>query len=238
VWPQIQRDSVWSNAFELVYSYNVAPVDPKRIEAGFNVYPATGQYPGQHVVLRLTKPAPRFALIGKYRRAEDEEALKLLGSSNWTPFQEVLIGKAENGKRGPFDSAQGSEAGGEEWGALTNAGFVGTCKLEQYRSGRMELSVQAEQPAILRVSEKYDKDWKAWVDGVSATVHRVDYIVQGVFIPAGAHRVLLQYAPPIWGLYVQFVGMAICFGAAVWLIIGAVRKRRSSASGEYGEAAQ
>jgi uncharacterized membrane protein YfhO len=127
----------------------------------------------------------------------------------------------------PTVSSMESGQSGEDWGSLTNSGFVGSCKLEQYRAGRVELSVQARQSAILRVSEKYDKDWKAWVDGKPATVHRVDYIVQGVFVPAGSHHVLLRYAPSTWGLHVQLVGLAICLGAAVWLIVGVVRRRKS-----------
>ncbi len=234
VWQQIQRDPAWSNAFEWVYSYNVAPADPRRVEAGYTVYPATPQYPGQHVVLRLRKPAPRFALIGKYQVVEDEEALKLLGSIFWKPFEAVLIAPGEKSKgllvpHNELSSANDGMAGAreEDWAALTNAGFVGSCKLERYRSGRMELSVEAQQPAILRISEKFDKDWKAFIDGKSTTVYRVDYIVQGVFIPAGSHRVLLQYAPPIWGLYVQLAGFAICLLAIGWLVVEKVRRRRT-----------
>jgi hypothetical protein len=207
VWQQIQHDPGWSNAFELVYSYNVAPADPERIEAGFNVYPATAQYPGQHVVLRLTRPALRYALIGKCRIVGDEEALHLLGSPTWKPFEEVLIGTGE------------TTSGREPWGALTNSGIVGGCRLTQYGVGRVELDVDVKKQAILRIAEKYDRDWNAFVDGRATLVHRVDYLCQGIFVQAGKHHITLRYSPQALGLYVQLAGMAICLAAGAWLAI-------------------
>ncbi len=235
VWRQIQHDPAWSNAFELVCGYNVAPA-----EAGVTVVPVweraslesgdRSQKPeigasavppkdvGEHVVLRLLRPAPRFALIGAVRQVDDEEALKLLGSPAYELFQEVLVPPVAAG-------ADPGRAAAEA--ALTNAGFMGTCTLSHYRPGRMEVEVKATKPGILRVSEKYDRDWKATVDGTPEPVQRVDFIMQGVLVPAGEHRIVLRYAPSIWPLYVQGVGMLIVLGAVGWLVGAKIRARKS-----------
>lgn len=256
VWQQVRQDPAWSNAFELVYGYNIGPA-----EAGVSVMPvwdasvaagvdrgsdrrpvAAKAIPpanvGQHVVLRLTRPAPRFALIGAVREVADADALQLLGSPQYELFREVLVapvggGAGEAGRDYRGGAEHTVAAGGDrgEWhrqaGVLTNAGFVGTCTLVNYRSGRMEIAVKADRAGMLRVSEKYDRDWQATVDGLPVPVQRVDYIMQGVVVPAGEHKVLLRYAPALWPLYVQGAGMFVILGAVLWLVVGWVRGRKT-----------
>lgn len=209
-WTQIQNEPGWKDALDLVYSYSVAD------EAGMAVVPATPQYPGRHVVLRLNKPAPRLALIGGYEEVPDDEALKRLASSTYPLFEKVLV------PPGTLSRAPGGGPGG--------AGTVGTCKLLRYRSGRFELDVNADQPAVLRVSERYDRWWKATVDGRRTPVYRVDYIFQGVLVPQGTHRVVLQYTSPGWMLVSQGAGLAIVTGALLWLLLARVRERRAAGS--------
>ena len=225
VWRQVQHDPAWSNAVGLVYGYDVGPA-----EAGVSVNPvltspAEANAPrgriGDHVVLRLLRPAPRFAVIGALRQAADDEALKLLGSPSYELFREVLVAPATAGDDRDRQAAQCA--------ALTQAGIVGTCRLVNYRAGRMEIAVKADKPGILRVSEKYDKDWIATVDGQVAPVWRVDFIVQGVPVPAGEHQVVLRYAPVVWPLYVQGAAMLVVLGAVVWLVVGAIRAKTQAA---------
>lgn len=234
VWQQVQHDPAWSNAFELVYGYNVAPA-----EAGVTVVPVwapadaahSPREPvpasvGQHVVLRLLRPAPRFALIGAVRRVADADALRLLASPTYELWQDVLMPPA--GSDGPTSAMKAAD---EVLGTLTNTGIVGTCRLLNYRAGRMEVEVKAAKPAVLRVSERFDKDWRATVDGAPVPVQRVDYIMQGVVVPSGEHRVVLRYAPAVWPLYVQGAGMLIVVGAILWLAVVPIWSRRTPAAG-------
>jgi hypothetical protein len=280
VWQQIRHDPAWSNAFELVYGYNVGPseagvsvipvwsgkrteVRGQRSEVGGEKSEVRGQRSevggrrsevggrrseveapppadvGQHVVLRLIRPAPRLALIGAAREVADDEALKLLGSLAYELFREVLVAAPEvrsqkSEVRGQKSEVRGQKSGGGnvEWGGLTNAGLVGACTLLHYRPGRMEIAVQADKDGILRVSEKYDRAWKATVDGIPVLVQRVDYIMQGVPVPAGQHKVLLWYSPTIWPLYLQGAGLLIVLGAGAWLVVGWFRGRRIVNSGQ------
>mgnify|MGYP007030119350 CR=1 FL=1 len=201
VWTQMRRDPAWGPAFEEVLAYNVVPADPRRIEAGFRVLPSTPAQPGQHVVLRLKLPAPRFALIAGWREAADEEALRSLAAPDWPLFEELLVAP---------ESAAGLPP-------LEGRGPRGTVTLAAYRPGRMRLKTQSDAPALLRVSEKYDADWRAAVDGKPEPVRRVDFLFQGIYVPAGSHEVLLEYAPSRLGLWIQLGGLAGCGAAALAL---------------------
>ena len=158
--------------------------------------------PPQHVVLRLKLPAPRFALLAGWEACDDTTALSRLSDPNTAPFGTLLI---------PPDLTTNLSP-------LPGRGMTGTVQRVAYRSGAMELKTVAAGPTILRVSEKYDPNWKAWVDGQPVPVLRVDYIFQGVALPAGQHEVRLRFAPAIWPLAVQVAGMLLMLGAALYLI--------------------
>ncbi|MDP2991589.1 MAG: hypothetical protein Q8O57_13595 [Kiritimatiellota bacterium] len=199
VWMQIQNDLTMKDAFDIVYAYNVAPA-----EMGVTVVPSTPSAPGQHVVLRLKKPNPRFALIAGWHKAEDDEALRQMAAPDCVPFQKVLVApEAAEGLPEP-----------------TGTGIVGQVQLAEYRPGYMKLKVSSDRPAILRVSEKYDRDWRAWIDQQSVPIRRVDFIYQGVLVPSpGLHEVVLKYAPDKRPLIWQWSGMLICLGAGIALIV-------------------
>jgi uncharacterized membrane protein YfhO len=50
-------------------------------------------------------------------------------------------------------------------------------------------------PAILVLSENHYPGWRAYVDGQSIDVMRVDYNLRGVAVPAGSHLVKFVYQP-------------------------------------------
>ncbi len=86
-------------------------------------------------------------------------------------------------------------------------------KVRSYRPGRVDLHVTAEAPSMLRVAERWNSDWKASVDGEPAEVQRIDYLCQGISIPAGEHDVELRYAPSKFFFYMQ------CFGYMTVLMV-------------------
>ncbi len=209
VWGQIQNDPAMQDAFDIVYAYNVVPAN-----MGVSVVPATPAAPGQHVILRLKKPNPRFALIAAWQSAGDDEALRQMAAPGFVPFQNVLV-------------APESAGGLPE---LNGTGMVGQVQMAEYHPGYIKLKVSADRPAILRVSEKYDRDWRAWIDQQPVPVRRVDFICQGVLVSSpGLHEVVLKYAPEKWPLIWQLLGMLLCLGAGIVLI---VKGRRPEATAQ------
>lgn len=100
---------------------------------------------------------------------------------------------------------------------------IGSAQVLSYRPGKVKLRVSADAPGLLRAAEKWDADWTATVDGEPAEVQRVDFICQGVDVPAGTHEVVLRYAPSKLFFYMQCAGYLILFGSLLALFL---RKNR------------
>lgn len=66
--------------------------------------------------------------------------------------------------------------------------------------------------SLLVVSESYNRDWVARVDGAKASVLPVDGLVLGIPVPAGAHEVTLSYRPRSLyrGLALACLALLIC----------------------------
>ncbi|QHI68062.1 hypothetical protein [Tichowtungia aerotolerans] len=88
---------------------------------------------------------------------------------------------------------------------------IGVAEVLAYRPGKVKLRVSADAPAQLRAAEKWDADWKASVRGKPAKVERIDFICQGVDVPAGMHEVVLWYAPSKLFFYMQCAGYLVLF---------------------------
>jgi len=205
-WVQFQNDPAMKNVFDLVYAYNVRPNG-----VAVDVLPATREQPGQHAVLRLRLPSPRFALINKWETADDRTVLQRLASTNYPLFEKVMLA-TEFGEKcaGNVQNSSGAPEHGE-------------VQLLGYKAGKISLRTSSVSPCILRVSEKYDPDWHAWVDGQKTEVLRVDFIFQGVYLSPGMHEVTLRYSPPVWPLYVQGAGFLVVITAGLALLF----RRRS-----------
>lgn len=70
-----------------------------------------------------------------------------------------------------------------------------TAKVVAWRPGRVQVEVRARGRGLLVVSEGWDRGWRAAVDGRPARLHPTDLTFLGVAIPAGLHRVDLEYRP-------------------------------------------
>ncbi len=199
LWTQIQQDPNVKGLFDIVYAYNVVP-EP---DGNTKVVPATEARPGAHVILRVNTEAPRFLMADSWRVVPDDEALRALVATNFVLFSTTLV-------------APGTA---ESLPASRGEGAVGNVGVKQYRPGRVRLQVSTERPAILRVSERYDPDWRVWVDGRPAPLLRCDYLFQGALIEPGLHEVVFEYRPERTTLWIQAAGSALCLAAIAWLIL-------------------
>lgn len=205
LWTQIQQDAAMRELFEIAFAYNVGPDETG---TGFRVFPATPAEPGRECILRLKAPAYRHAMVDAWRVVPDDEALKLLASPRAAAYHEVLVAP---------ETAAGLPAS-------AGHGAIAEVMVPQCSAGRMLIRVSTERAAILRISERYDRDWRATVDGRPAPLLRCDYLFQGVLVEPGLHEILLVYRPSLASLGVQALGMLVCAAA-----LGMVFLRRSPA---------
>jgi uncharacterized membrane protein YfhO len=79
----------------------------------------------------------------------------------------------------------------------------------------------------------YDKGWNAYVDGNKADYYKVDYILRGMPIPAGDHRIEFRFEPRSFYLgekiswFASFLAYALLLVAA-WVAWSAGTKRKAT----------
>lgn len=71
----------------------------------------------------------------------------------------------------------------------------GSAEVTRHEANRVDVKTEADAPSILVLAENHYPGWRAYVDGESAGVLRVNYNLRGVFVPAGSHEVRFVYRP-------------------------------------------
>lgn len=132
---------------------------------------------GDQVVIRNNGYLARMWFPRRARIVSDPARhLEALADPAWNPRDEVLT----------F----------EDLGTIDPSGG-GTAAVTRYEPREIRASVTAPAPTLLVVSEVYyDAGWHANVDGAPAEIHRVNYLLRGIRVPAGAHELVLRFDPP------------------------------------------
>ncbi|HEX3278258.1 MAG TPA: YfhO family protein [Thermoleophilaceae bacterium] len=107
---------------------------------------------------------------------------------------------------------------------LTSAAPAGTARLTEYGRQNAVAQVNATRPALMVLTDVYYPGWKAKVDGHDVPIERVDYLLRGVRVPAGAHRVELEYAPASWRAG-WILSLAALVATAALALVGLRRRR-------------
>lgn len=156
---------------------------------------------------RRTPALPEAFLVGEARSASHDEAVAAArGDRPLDPSATALVERCDR-------CAPADEPG--------PAGVVGPVR---WGPSSATVAVDAERDAVLVLSQAWAPGWSARVDGEAAPVVRVDGIVQGVPVTAGAHVVALRFQPP--GLR---AGAAVSGCALLGLIALSARSRTTSA---------
>jgi hypothetical protein len=123
-------------------------------------------------VLEVPSPLPRLYVVGASRRTEDPAALLDPG---FDPAREVLLAK---GPESPLPE-----------------GFEGAVEATSERPDAIAAGVRLSHPGYLVILDTADPWWRARVDGAPAPVLRANHAFRAVAVPAGRHRVELEYRP-------------------------------------------
>lgn len=68
-------------------------------------------------------------------------------------------------------------------------------KLTEYEANRLAYEVSSEKGGILVFSDIYYPGWTATVSGKDVPVARANYILRAIKVPAGKHKVVMQFDP-------------------------------------------
>jgi hypothetical protein len=77
-------------------------------------------------------------------------------------------------------------------------GSAGSARIVDYDAERVRVDSDANRRAVLVLTDNWYPGWKATVDGKEVPIERVDYLIRGVPVPAGRHRVEFSYEPASW----------------------------------------
>ena len=100
---------------------------------------------------------------------------------------------------------------------LGEAADGGEARIVRYEPDRVELEAEATRRALVVLSDVHYPGWHATVDGREAPIERVDYLLRGVPVDAGAHRIVLTYRPASWRIgWIVTLLTALGLLAAVW----------------------
>jgi hypothetical protein len=165
--------------------------------------PGDGFFPvaddGRWILHRRPQTPPRATVVSSWRIvATPEEALEAVADPAFDPSTTAIV----------EDDPGLPQSGNRPSGASATYFSLGN------QAARVDLETPV--PGILLIRNVWDRNWRATVDGRPAQVIPTDYLVQGVPVGAGRHRVLLTYDDPAigYGLLASALVLAVLVAMA------------------------
>lgn len=136
------------------------------------------------VIFHNEREMPRAWLTAEAEAVDGEEALRRIrGESEHrfdprrTALLEVLPANLPALPGGPISPAA-------------------TANVVSYEPNKLAIETNAETPAVLVVSEINYPGWEATIDGEKSPIHSANFLLRGMVLPAGSHRVEMRYTAP------------------------------------------
>ncbi|HVT01647.1 MAG TPA: YfhO family protein, partial [Patescibacteria group bacterium] len=97
---------------------------------------------------------------------------------------------------------------------------TGSAKLISYSPNRVVISVKADKPELLFLSDNYYPGWRALVNGKISKIYLADYTFRAVIVPKGESTVVFEFKPEKFyhGLYISVLGILGVVTATLFLI--------------------
>jgi len=95
---------------------------------------------------------------------------------------------------------------------------VAAQKISAYNTWSLKSDVIAPEDGFLLLTTRYNKDWKAMVDGKEAPVYKANYLEMAVKIDKGTHSVYLYYDPDRTTFYISLI--TVIAGLVLLIIYG------------------
>jgi hypothetical protein len=153
---------------------------------------------GQVKGYRVGDPLRRAWIVYQTTIADDDQVFDLLNATDFDPKTMAVL---------PPESVALSLPGGNE--------VSGSAQVMETRPGRLALDVSSSADGLLVVSQPYYPGWQAQVDGQPVPIYRVNYLLQGIPLLAGAHRVELSYHLSSWPAILSLVVLVGCIGGLI-----------------------
>jgi hypothetical protein len=176
-------------AFDFAPTAKAPATGPRQIEE----ITAVTRPEGRFGIFEFTGALPRAALFTHWETSTNETAtLARLADPTFDPTKTVLVS---------------TDTPAPASNTATNQP-AGSVQITAYAPKEVDIKVQATTSAILLLNDRYDQDWHVRVDGKLQPVLRLNYIMRGVYLPAGDHTIEFRFEPPLTTLYVSVLAIA------------------------------
>jgi hypothetical protein len=160
-------------------------------------------------IYRNENALPRTFLVGAQKVVDDGDDAELAAATD-PSFDARDVAITEEPVEGIPTSPQG--------------GSPGNARFASYEDERVVIDADARRRSMLVLTDVDYPGWKAKVDGKDAEIERVDYLLRGIVVPAGSHRVELTYEPLSFRVG-WIVSVLALFAVAAAAVVGLRRRR-------------
>ncbi|HYG11914.1 MAG TPA: hypothetical protein VD835_18345 [Pyrinomonadaceae bacterium] len=136
------------------------------------------------LIMRNLRALPRAWLVGEAEAVDGEEALRRISGESqhaFDPRRTALLEVAQ----AELPALPGGELA---------AGS--TAQVTVYEPNRLVIDTRATTATVLVVSEMFYPGWEATIDDAPARIHLTNFLLRGVYVPAGEHRIEMRYRAP------------------------------------------
>jgi len=134
-------------------------------------------------ILRNERALPRAWLVAEAESIDGEEALARIRGQ----------GEAFDPRRTALLEIQPQNLPSLPGGPISPSAST---RVVAYENNQLVIETVADTASVLVVSEINYPGWIATIDGARAPIHTADFLLRGVILPAGSHRVEMRYTAP------------------------------------------
>ena len=163
---------------------------------------------------------PLFQVSGVALQGAAKAAQAKLGGKASTTEKTHPFGEPPNETREPRVLPDGTRNAKRETPSTPRS-----VRVTRYEDNRVEMATEAGQSTILVLGDKWDPDWKAWVDGVPTRILKANFLMRGVELPTGKHVVRMEYRPSTLPFKVSAACVLLFAGYGLWAGLRALRRK-------------
>jgi hypothetical protein len=216
--------------FRIVQRFDVMPKPGMDQPTQLEQLTAVVSENGGCALIEFTGALPRAKLYSNWQvNTNDDATLKTLASTNFDPWQTVLVSMPL-----PVAAATNQNTGSVEFKSYVPDDPVfkgkrnGLWKQSGYCYEPKDIMFDAKTttPSVLLLNDRFDPHWRVLVDGKPAELLRCNFIMRGVYLTPGQHIVEFQYQLANGPLYVSLAAIGI--GLLLLMALALVRPTASS----------
>ncbi|VGO12275.1 hypothetical protein PDESU_00826 [Pontiella desulfatans] len=138
------------------------------------------------VILELQQTLPRLSLFSGWKKVAPEQMMGELFSKQNNLMEQVLVDA--------------------DLPAATGTGFVEPVSVE-WKTSSVKVQVDAKHDSVLLFTQRFQPQWKAYVDGQETPVFRSNALSMGIHVPAGTKEVVFKCTAKKMGSVLQLAGL-------------------------------